>query len=138
MRGSAAGSAAPSRIGRINRFMVPHIHNFAIVAILSETGGAPATFDALHPREVDRQRISRAAGSVSWILWPGGNEKLPGGGSKHLRRLDSGRSDALGSVARDGDPGGIPVGVPRTYWLQTCRRRMSDSRVHSTDGGSQI
>src|ERR1039458_8185421 len=39
MRESAAGSAAASRIGRINRFMRPHIHNLAIVAILSETGG---------------------------------------------------------------------------------------------------
>src|ERR1017187_7516418 len=41
------------------------------------------------------------------------------GGSEHLRRLDRGP----GSVARDGDPGGVPVGVPRTYWLQACRRR---------------
>jgi hypothetical protein len=37
MRESAAGSAAASRIGSTKRFMGPHIHNVAIVAILSRT-----------------------------------------------------------------------------------------------------
>src|ERR1039458_1313235 len=37
IRESAAGSAAASRIGSTKRFMGPHIHNVAIVAILSRT-----------------------------------------------------------------------------------------------------
>jgi hypothetical protein len=59
MRESAAGSAAASRIGRINRFMGPHIHNLAIVAILSETGGSPATGDALRARGGEAARFVR-------------------------------------------------------------------------------
>src|ERR1035438_8738866 len=37
MRESAAGSTAASRMGSKKRFMGPHIHNVAIVAILSRT-----------------------------------------------------------------------------------------------------
>ena len=92
MRESAAGSAAASRIGRINRFMGSHIHNLAIVAILSETNGAPATFDALHPREVERQPISHATDSASWFCGWGTTRDSRAGGSKHLRRLDRGRA----------------------------------------------
>ena len=79
MRESAAGSAAASRIGRINRFMGPHIHNLAIVAILSELRPAERRRQAmLSAREAERQPVSCAADSVSWILRLGGHQKTPG------------------------------------------------------------
>src|ERR1035437_5413099 len=78
MRESAAGSAAASRICSINRFMGPHIHNLAIVAILAETGGAPATGDALRARGRKAARFVR--GGLRFLdSAAGGHQRLPGG-----------------------------------------------------------
>ena len=46
----------------------------------------------LSAREVERQPVSCAADSVSWILRLGATRDSRAGGSEHLRRLDSGRA----------------------------------------------
>src|ERR1035437_6863256 len=95
MRESAAGSAAACRIGRINRFMSPHIHNLAIVAILSETGGAPATGDALRARGGEAARFVR--GGLCFLDSAlGGHQRLPG------RRLRTPAPARLAGVRRAG------------------------------------
>jgi hypothetical protein len=68
--------------------------------------------------EAERQPVWWAADSVSWILRLGGHQRLPGGRLRTPAPARQPACDAPGPVARDGDPGGIPVGVPHTYWLQ--------------------
>src|ERR1019366_525937 len=64
IRESAAGSAAASRIGRTKRFMGPHIHNVAIVAILSGT--------AEHGRQAMLSTRTRRRGRSCMQFYPTG------------------------------------------------------------------
>src|ERR1019366_96956 len=89
----------------------------------------------LSAREAERQPVSCAADSVSWILRLGATIDSWAGGSEHLRRLDSGRATRRVPVLVMAIPAAFPAGCHAPIG---CRHAAEDVGLASSFHGQQV